>query len=633
MSKINTHMPAVNTLYHLDQNMRGMEKAMERIASGKRINNAGDDAAGAAIVNRMTSQIRGLENAIRNAADAISMSQTAEGALNEVTDILQRMRELSVQGASGTYSGSDRQSLNAEIVELQKELQRIAETTYFNDTLLLNGTFQDTNFQIGHQDDHSHTLTIEDVRPTALGQYEIFTAQTGFASAEPVVGTSAFTSSSSRVAEAENLTIYGHVGSTVIDVKAGQTAKSLAEAVTATFDETGVRANAETRVRLSINKIASSMSETMTFGLIGMNTVAEDVTAVVNFGSSSTVSDLTELRNSINAKTGKTGIHATISSDLESIDLFSPDGYTIAINGYDIVSVADGTAHPTLNVQALDKDLNAVGSPAIVADQSVQETRMVIDLGATPDYTGTDDAVFNTTTVDLSGNTSLTDTITSINTAMAAAGNDLFASDDGTGKLLLRSVSGANIVVNDGATGGLFTAVVDGAGATVNAAANIFTASAKTASNDSCQVTGVIKFTSSEIFSVHTASSITDAGTGNAGLFVTSPGAASINKLSDGDILTIRNAQDFLGVIDASLKRIDAERGDLGATINRMEYTINNLSNVVMNSKAAKSRIFDSDIAKETSNLTKSQILQQAAQAMLAQANSTAQNILSLLRN
>ena len=633
MSKINTHMPALNSLYHLDQNMRGMEKAMERIASGKRINNAGDDAAGAAIVNRMTSQIRGLENAIRNAADAISMSQTAEGALNEVTDILQRMRELSVQGASGTYSGADRQSLNAEIVQLQNELQRIAETTYFNDTKLLNGTFQDTNFQIGHQDEHSHTLTIEDVRPTALGQYEIFTAQTGFASAEPVVGTSAFTNSSSRVAEAENLTVYGHVGSTVIDVKAGQTAKSLAAAVTATFDETGVKANAETRVRLSINKIASSMSETMTFGLIGMNTVAEDVTAVVNFGSSSTVSDLTELRNSINAKTGKTGIHATISSDLESIDLFSPDGYTIAINGFDIVSVADGTAHPTLNVQALDKDLNAVGTPAIVADQSVQETRMVINLGTTPDYTGTDDAVFNGTTVNLLGNTSLADTITDINTAMAAAGNDLFASDDGTGKLLLRSVSGANIVVNDGATGGLFTAVVNGAGATVNASSNIFTATAKTASNDSCQVTGVIKFTSSEIFSVHTASSITDAGTGNAGLFVTSPGAASINKLSDGDILTIRNAQDFLGVIDASLKRIDAERGDLGATINRMEYTINNLSNVVMNSKAAKSRIYDSDIAKETSNLTKSQILQQAAQAMLAQANSTAQNILSLLRN
>jgi flagellin len=525
MSKINTHMPAHNSLYHLDQNMRGMEKAMERIASGKRINNAGDDAAGAAIVNRMTSQIRGLENAIRNAADAISMSQTAEGALNEVTDVLQRMRELSVQGASGTYSGADRQSLNAEIVQLQNELQRIAETTYFNDTLLLNGTFQDTNFQIGHQDDHSHTLTIEDVRPTALGQYEIFTSQTGSAAAEPVVAQTAFTNSSSRVADAENLTVYGHVGSTTIDVQAGQSAKSIAEAVTASFDETGVKAYAETRVRISLNKIAAAMKETMSFQLLGMNSVAEDVTAVVDFGSTSTMSDLSELRNSINAKTGKTGIHATISSDRESIDLFSPDGYTISINNFDIVTIGDGDTHPSLSVQSLDKDLNTVGSAATVVD---------------------------------------TDT-----------------------------------------TGG----------------------------NDCCQVAGVVKFTSSEIFSVHTASSITDAGAGNAGLFVTSPGAASINKLSDGDILTIRNAKDFLGVIDAALKRVDAERGDLGATINRMDYTISNLSNVVLNSKAAKSRIYDADLAKETSNLTKSQILQQAAQAMLAQANSTAQNILNLLRN
>ena len=139
------------------------------------------------------------------------MSQAAECSLNEVTYSLQRMRELAVQGASCTYCGADRQSLNAEIVQLQNELQRIAETTYFNDTKLLNGTFQDTNFQIGHQDEHSHTLTIEDVIPTALGPYEIFTAQTGFASAEPFVCTSAFTYSSSRVEEAEHLTVHGRV--------------------------------------------------------------------------------------------------------------------------------------------------------------------------------------------------------------------------------------------------------------------------------------------------------------------------------------------------------------------------------------------------------------------------------------
>jgi len=177
MSNINTNMSAVNTLYHLQKNMQGMDKAMERIASGMRITNAGDDAAGAAIVNRMTSQVKGLENAIRNASDAISLAQTAEGALNEVTAILQRIRELSVQSANGVYNGADRQSLNAEVVQLQNELQRIAETTYFNDTKLLNGTFQDTTFQIGYLDEHKHTVTIEDVRPGALGEYTLSTSQ------------------------------------------------------------------------------------------------------------------------------------------------------------------------------------------------------------------------------------------------------------------------------------------------------------------------------------------------------------------------------------------------------------------------------------------------------------------------
>jgi flagellin-like hook-associated protein FlgL len=177
MSNINTNMSAINTLYHLQKNMQGMDKAMERIASGLRITNAGDDAAGAAIVNRMTSQIRGLENAIRNSADAISLAQTAEGALNEVTAVLQRIRELSVQSANGVYSGADRQSLNAEVVQLQNELQRIAETTYFNDTKLLNGTFQDTSFQVGYLDEHKHTVTIEDVRPSALGNYTLSTSQ------------------------------------------------------------------------------------------------------------------------------------------------------------------------------------------------------------------------------------------------------------------------------------------------------------------------------------------------------------------------------------------------------------------------------------------------------------------------
>ncbi len=179
MSEINTNMSAVSTLYQLQKNNKGLEKAMSRIASGERITNAGDDAAGAAIVNRMTSQIRGLETAIRNAGEAISLAQTAEGALNEVAAILQRIRELSIQSANGIYGGSDRQNLNAEVRHLQAELQRISDSTYFNETPLLNGTFQDMNFQIGYQNTTNHSLTIDDISPSEIGEYTISTSKMG----------------------------------------------------------------------------------------------------------------------------------------------------------------------------------------------------------------------------------------------------------------------------------------------------------------------------------------------------------------------------------------------------------------------------------------------------------------------
>ena len=175
MTKIDTNIAALKSLHHLTRNEDDYSNAVERLSSGKRINNAGDDAAGASIVNRMTAQISGMKMAMRNAADAISMSQVAEGAMDEVSDILQRMRELGVQAANGTYSGADRVALNQEINQLKNELLRISETTSFNTTKLLNGTFQDTQFEIGFDEtpQHTHTLTIKDMSPSALGMWEI----------------------------------------------------------------------------------------------------------------------------------------------------------------------------------------------------------------------------------------------------------------------------------------------------------------------------------------------------------------------------------------------------------------------------------------------------------------------------
>ncbi len=175
MSKINTNMAGVTSLYHLRNKEEGMNKALERISSGLRLNHAVDDAAGASIVNRMTSQIKGLEAAIRNAADAISLTQTAEGAIEEVTQILHRMRELSVQSANGVYTGQDRQAIQNEVGALQEELHRIAESSTFNGVKMLNGSFLDTTFQVGFQPNDTATLSIEDVKPTGLGEFVLKT--------------------------------------------------------------------------------------------------------------------------------------------------------------------------------------------------------------------------------------------------------------------------------------------------------------------------------------------------------------------------------------------------------------------------------------------------------------------------
>ena len=181
MSKINTNMAGVTTLYHLRNKEEGMNKALERISSGLRLNHAVDDAAGASIVNRMTSQIKGLEAAIRNAADAISLTQTAEGAIEEVTSILHRMRELAVQSANGVYTGQDRQAIQNEVGALQEELHRIAESSTFNGVKMLNGSFLDTTFQVGFQPNDTATLSIEDVKPTGLGEYILKTHNTNAA--------------------------------------------------------------------------------------------------------------------------------------------------------------------------------------------------------------------------------------------------------------------------------------------------------------------------------------------------------------------------------------------------------------------------------------------------------------------
>ncbi len=167
MTVINTNLNSLVAQAALTRNNRSMTQTMEQMSTGRRINSAKDDAAGLAITNRQTAQIRGLDQAVRNANDAISMIQTAEGATNEITNMLQRMRELAVQAGNATYVASDKSALQLEFKELQQEIGRIADMTEWNGTKLLDGSFLTADYQIGANEGQTITVEFEDLASLA----------------------------------------------------------------------------------------------------------------------------------------------------------------------------------------------------------------------------------------------------------------------------------------------------------------------------------------------------------------------------------------------------------------------------------------------------------------------------------
>ena len=179
---INTNVASIGAQRHISVAVREQSEAMERLSSGKRINSARDDAAGLGISNRMTSQIRGLDQAVRNANDGISLIQTAEGALDQSTNVLQRMRELSIQSANGTYNDSEnRASLDAEFKQLLMEIDRIAETTKFNGQTLLDGEMKNVDLQIGADANQTVSFGIDDMGTKSLGMGSTSTDMLGSA--------------------------------------------------------------------------------------------------------------------------------------------------------------------------------------------------------------------------------------------------------------------------------------------------------------------------------------------------------------------------------------------------------------------------------------------------------------------
>ncbi len=464
-----TNVASLNAQRQLQKNNGALSQSFQRLSSGLRINTAGDDAAGLAIADRMQSQVRGLNQAARNSNDAISVLRTAEGALVQTTQILQRLRELSVQAANDTNNTSDRNSLQAEADQLIVELDRIKDDTEFNDNTLLDGTYLDRVFQIGHDEGDTLTLSVDEVSSATLGGVAVETS----------------TAVTSTAGAAGDMTING------VDVGASLAADdSLSEATDAAAS--GIAKAA------AINRISGD----------------------------------TDVFASVNAATtdgGATAVAAGLDTDVD-------------INGV-TVSVAAVSAND--------------------ADGALRDA-----INAVENQTG------------------------------------VRASLNANNALVLTADDGRNIVVADA-----------GGSVTFATAANI---------SDG---------TFGSTITLTSDATIELAGTGIAEYGFTA-GDSTVDTTQTVDDITLTtqdDAQDAITLLDHAIRQVGATRSDLGANMNRLDMTVSVLSTTSENTEAAKSQILDADFASETATFARNQIMQQAAAAMLAQANVSGQIALQLL--
>lgn len=347
---INTNIPSMSAQRSLVGSQDKLNTAMQRLTTGMRINSAKDDAAGLAIADRMTSQIKGLTQATRNANDGISLAQTAEGAMQESTNILQRMRELAVQSANDTNSASDRASLQKEVGQLKEEMNRIANTTSFNGKTLLDGSFNAQKFQVGANANQTISVTVGSARAADIGNRALVSDGTTAKTVNTTAGDNGIA--------AQTLTISGR-GSDTVAVAAKDSAAKIAAAVNAKSDTTGVTATARSEVELS----GLSAAGTVALDLTSSNSTAVKVSAVVEDPT-----NLTELAKAINDQSGKTGVTASLSATKDKITLVNEQGENIEIKNS---SAATG---PTIDMAGVDgtgtagtASTLAVGGSGVVA--------------------------------------------------------------------------------------------------------------------------------------------------------------------------------------------------------------------------------------------------------------------------
>lgn len=490
------NLPAIGAYNKMNINVANGQKSTEKLSSGYRINRAGDDAAGLAISEKMRGQIRGLDQATRNAQDGISLIQTAEGALNETHSILQRMRELSVQSANGTYDDeNDRMNINKEVDALKSELDRIATSTEFNGKKLLDGS---------------------------LGGEEGAANYTG-----------------TGVVAGVDVTLSGFAKGTAVKFVTGSANDGTAAAA---FDE------ASNTITVTLNAATGPASKNFAQADINAALTAADLKGTV-------------------AYTGNIASGATAAAKLGTVKATEAPAASTKAN--DVVGTNSNFKLVATKAGATEiaSFTFAKGGAGVQSVAKTATGAVTITLDDTKSYSASD-----------------------LSELLKAHDIDFKAEFSG-------SYTGADLV--DNSFGDTLMAVTDGTG------------------------TGADGIT----FQIG-ANGVEDQ---KVSLIVNNQDSASLGVASIS-VGTQDKANAAIDSIDKAINSVSSTRADLGALQNRLEHTVNNLTTTSENLTAAESRIRDTDMAKEMMDFTKNNILQQAAQAMLAQANTQPQAVLQLLQ-
>jgi len=690
MTSINTNIGAMVAQKNMLDNTKDLDNAMARISSGLRINSAADDAAGSAIASKMESQVRSLGVAIRNANDAISLTQTAEGALGEVENILQRMRELSVQAGNSTLNVSDRSQIQSEMDQLSAEIDSIAGKTNFNGVQLLDGSRASVTMQIGVNATDSLDVALQDTSVTSLGIGSSITSASitsrrmeaiaaNILVADIKINGENFSAAELDVDNTSNFGADGRVdvtgfGDADNSANGGKVAGTMAQVINSNSHIHGAVATAFNKV---VGNGAFALTGTIVVNDVTLATTAgtsrSDFVSLVNNNVGGVTASLDNnriiLENNdgdeivIAAGTGAGGAEIGMTNDVYGgyISVSNIDGSDVKIeagsveNGYgaaaageradlttigfnaitgtnvvstvvttDVLAAGDGVTINGVGIgdsasdSAADKALAINNANAGVTATAETVVRISVDL-VTPTMTETANATFQGITIDLSSVTDIDGLVTTINTGLTG-NSDVIATTNTAGELVLTSKSGVNIVVTGGTEPDMFDAAQAADGTAFSVTNSDFTAF------------GVLTLTSNDGSAIVMEDGEVDTHTGLDKLGLMSQSEDASTTTTGVSVGTVATANAALTSLDAAIDKIANFRAGFGAYENRLDATINNLTTLQINTDAARSRIEDADFAKETTNMTKSQILSQAATSMLAQANSSKQNLLALLQ-